>query len=159
LDDDGGVIARFDQEDECFPVDVSEIQEKAKNCCAIIVSNYGKGAISNETVLAIEKLDLPTFVDTKVRPDLWASWVEAMFPNEREYALHRSDYREVRTCVVKRGVSGASLLVDGLRVEDVAATCNSPRNVSGAGDTVLASYVAAHMAIVLSHRQDIHRVF
>lgn len=151
LDESDGVVARFDLDSECQPINLAKLVEAADGCCAVIVSDYGKGAIDQHVVDQIKALDLPTFADVKVRPDRWVEWAEVMFPNEGEYFAHRSDYRWSKTCVVKCGESGAKLFSRGLQdPEPFPSRASKVVNVAGAGDTVTAVYSAAYMAMGLS---------
>jgi bifunctional ADP-heptose synthase (sugar kinase/adenylyltransferase) len=146
-----GVIARFDEElSECVPATSEDVASAAKDCCAVLVSDYGKGTIDQSVADQIKALDLPTFADVKVRPDRWASWCEAMFPNEREYFAHVNDYRDSRLCVIKRGDRGARLYQGGLTTCQVPSKARCVKNVAGAGDTVMAAFAASYMAIGLS---------
>lgn len=148
VDESDGVVARFDIEGECFPAIPEEIVKKSEGCCAVLVADYGKGAIDAYVRGQIRALELPTFVDAKYHPDLWVDWAEVMFPNYAEYLAHRKVYNTAKICVVKCGSEGAHLLFGGLRSSEQfpsKATC--VRNVAGAGDTVLASFACAYMAL------------
>ena len=149
-DVESGTIARFDCEDECRSINPLEIQEKSHGCCAVIVSDYGKGAIDIDVADAVRSLGLLTFVDAKVRPDRWVDFAEAVFPNKSEYLKHKDDYSQSQLCIVKLGHLGADLYVGGVRsTHQFQATNKHPANVAGAGDTVLASYAACYMAMGL----------
>lgn len=151
LDEHDGVVARFDQDLECQPVPLGKIIEAAKGCCAAIVSDYNKGAINQAVADQVKLLDLPTFVDTKTRPDRWVEWAECLFPNEREFLLHKSDYQKARQVVMKCGARGAKVLQRGMQLDGmVAPQAKCVRNVAGAGDTVVAAYVASYMALGLT---------
>ena len=151
LDEYDGVVARFDQDNECQPISPNKIVEAADGCCAVIVSDYGKGAIDQYVVDQVKALDLPTFADVKVRPDRWSQWCEVMFPNEHEYAMHKDDYRWSRLVVIKCGARGAKVLQRGMQLDGmVAPQANCVKNVAGAGDTVVAAYVASYMALGLT---------
>jgi D-beta-D-heptose 7-phosphate kinase/D-beta-D-heptose 1-phosphate adenosyltransferase len=156
LDMEEGVIARFDVGVECSPVRLDAIEKKAEGCDAVVVSDYGKGAITNETATLVKSLNLPTFVDTKVRPDRWAQWCDAMFPNAHEYVQHQDDYRQTRLCIVKNAGKGATLYSNGLLSSDhFPPGSKNPFNVTGAGDTVTAVYAAMYMAIGLLESRSV----
>jgi D-beta-D-heptose 7-phosphate kinase/D-beta-D-heptose 1-phosphate adenosyltransferase len=151
LDEHDGVVARFDQDNECQPISPNKIVEAADGCCAVIVSDYGKGAINQAVADQVKLLDLPTFVDTKMRPDRWVEWTECLFPNEREFLLHKSDYQKARQVVMKCGARGAKVIQRGMQLDGmVAPNVKCVRNVAGAGDTVVAAYVASYMALGLT---------
>ena len=148
LDAVDGVVARFDVEDDCLPVSAEKLQDTAAGCAAVLVADYGKGAIDDATASTINSLHLPTFVDAKVRPDRWADWAEAMFPNEAEYIRHRRDYGRAETVIVKCGASGAKLLLHGSQCgRTFPSFVTKVRNVAGAGDTVLAAFAAVYTAL------------
>ena len=155
LDEHDGVVARFDQDNECQPISPNKIVEAADGCCAVVVSDYGKGAIDQYVVDQVKALDLPTFADVKVRPDRWSQWCEAMFPNEHEYAMHKDDYRWSRLVVIKCGARGAKILQRGVQLDGLYPShAARVKNVAGAGDTTVAVYAAAYMALGLKVSQQ-----
>lgn len=154
-DSEDGILARFDYEEECKPAADEKILESAKDCCAVIVSDYGKGAIDDRVADKINGLCLPTFADVKVRPDRWAPWCEVMFPNLLEYEAHVDDYRWAGLVLVKCGPRGAKILQRGIqRSPTLPSKARFVTNPAGAGDTILASYVAAYMALGLTRPLD-----
>ena len=160
LDEHDGIIARFDQDNKCQPISSNKIVEAADGCCAVIVSDYNKGAIDQSVVDLVKSLDLPVFVDTKTRPDRWSQWSECMFPNEREYLLHKQDYQWSRQVVVKCGPGGVKIIQRGMQVYgDFPSQAKCVKNVSGAGDTVEAAYVASYMALGLTKPSEYRTKF
>ncbi len=115
---------------------------------AIIVSDYGKGSVDDELAEWVRGLHQPTFVDCKVRPDRWASWVDAVFPNAAEYEAHRGIYDGARMVVVKKGKLGADVMLDGCLALAGRSHADESKvkNVAGAGDTVVAAFVVAALA-------------
>ena len=153
LDDADGVIARFDSDGECSPASLDKISEAAGSCCAAIVSDYGKGAIDSAVVERVKSLGIPTFADVKVRPDLWADWCAAMFPNKDEFLRHRVDYLSSPLCVVKCGARGAMVYRRGtMFISHFPSSATRVANVAGAGDTAVAAFVAAYMALGMGPR-------
>lgn len=142
LVDEFGVVARFDQEDyEIEPI--SEFPDGDFD--AVVVSDYGKGSL-NYGANAIRKYKVPMFVDTKNVPSMWTSSAVCMFPNEKEHLKYLRDYNFARVCFVKRGWVGAEFMRLGVRSERIVSYAKKVVNVSGAGDSVMAGYVAAYMA-------------
>lgn len=83
-----------------------------------------------------------------------------MFPNAKEYATHKDDYRQARLCIVKRSEKGAVLYKNGMQSSEQfpAESCHA-FNVAGAGDTVIAAYAAAYMAIGLRSDREFRESF
>lgn len=147
LVDDDGIFARFDEDQGLDPIDVMELTDQARGCDAVLVSDYAKGSITPTVIGSIRGLNLPTFVDTKVNPDLWSDWATCMFPNLAEYTRHKRIYTGAKTCILKQGAGGAVLLNAGLQTLTQPAPKVVAKCVAGAGDTLFAAYVACYMAL------------
>jgi len=99
---------------------------------AIVVSDYNKGTVSYELIEELIALSIPIFIDTK-KTDLermQGAWVKI---NELEYSKIKS---ECSGLIVTRGSRGASAVHHEI---DVAAPSVEVVDVTGAGDTFLAS--------------------
>jgi D-glycero-beta-D-manno-heptose-7-phosphate kinase len=148
LIDDGGVIARFDTDDECLPITADRILDQGVGYDAVIVSDYGKGAVNQEVAEAVRCLGVPTFVDAKVNPHHWSQWCAAMLPNEAEFNRHKVDYLDADICVIKQGARGARVRLRNSGFQfSINARKNRVVNVAGAGDTLVAAFVVSYMAL------------
>lgn len=146
---DDRVISRFDEEDPLLPIHSDDLKNTLQTGFdAVLVSDYGKGAITGAVVHVLSHSGLPTFVDTKVRPHLWTPWCAGLFPNEREYRKNKSDYDDAALCVVKRAQEGLTILTEGrTQITIKPSVVGSVLNVAGAGDTLFAAFVAAYSAM------------
>lgn len=147
---DGKYTLRYDQFDKCPPI--SFLDPDSQDPQAIIISDYGKGALTGKLV---EQLSItyqcPLFIDTKRDPLTMLAFLEArpgpvfFFPNDKEYkewfgAYHALEHEEFATVVHKRGALG-------LRVgkHEFSSKCHNPVSVCGAGDTVIAAFVKSYL--------------
>jgi bifunctional ADP-heptose synthase (sugar kinase/adenylyltransferase) len=115
---------------------------------AVIVCDYNKGAITNvvvDRVLEYADSAVPVYVDTKGNPFNWAHPRVTVFPNRAEYNRYQSQYEWMANTVFKQSEMGASLLSYGKTVAHCNASSLNPRNVCGAGDSVIAAYVWAQL--------------
>jgi bifunctional ADP-heptose synthase (sugar kinase/adenylyltransferase) len=142
-------IARWD-DDTCGRIDLKDLEDALGSFDAVVVSDYCKGAITEEVYL--ELLDflrdtaLPVFIDTKSDPAEWDELPSAyFFPNQTEYAKHPEFYDASRRVVQKMGGEGMQLTEYGERLFSEDAIQTTVRCVAGAGDTALAAFVAAYL--------------
>lgn len=109
----------------------------SKQADTIIVSDYGKGAITKGIATGLVALQKPLFVDAKHETD-WYKGCFAIFPNEEEHPnLLTSDFQHI---VRKLGAKGC--LVDN---HHVPTREQQVYDVTGAGDVFLAAFVAKFM--------------
>jgi bifunctional ADP-heptose synthase (sugar kinase/adenylyltransferase) len=134
--DDDGVICRFDIGDELMPV--SDFPDEKFD--AVIVSDYAKGSVLPVHVKRVREYGCPIFVDTKATPYPWAAASACMFPNALEFTKHAFDYKDSPLTLIKQGSHGAQFFRGGLRGEVFRSYARHVSNVSGAGDTVIASF-------------------
>lgn len=138
-------LARWDQDDQCEPI---KYGVKFLECDAVIVADYGKGAISPYIIEEIKKFDGPIFVDTKGDPSCWSGVATAIFPNSKEYVQYQEQYDKFDGIVVLKDGSRGLFILD-----DVNGDIESPaqarfiRSVNGAGDTVIAAFVYKYLTI------------
>lgn len=147
-------VCRFDQQDTCKPITTDLLVEMMQKVVfdAIVISDYGKGAISDELVREVtgecnyyaDTMEL--FVNTKRDPSVWFDCPNVTFLTNREEFSHFSDaYRRASQVIQTMGADGVVRLHKGNRVESLPAF-TSPQDVvsvNGAGDTFLAAYVYA----------------
>ena len=139
-------IARWDENDECFKYQ-DEIFINGYD--AVVVADYGKGAIDDDMIFKIKLINAPIFVDTKRDPSVWSGVATAIFPNEKEANQFSKEYYDFRGDVIlKRGEKGLELhnYLYGNIVES-HSQARFVRSVNGAGDTVLAAFVYKYLEL------------
>lgn len=147
----GTQLARWDVEDYCWPLQPVDFHwDSGTYPDAIIVSDYGKGAVDQYVIGRVRtaaERGIPLYVDTKGDPYVWLGLPNCtLFPNSQEYLSWRSHYDWMPQVVHKMGPEGMEYMTYGKVVGGVAATARAVQNVCGAGDMVLAAYVHATLA-------------
>jgi D-beta-D-heptose 7-phosphate kinase / D-beta-D-heptose 1-phosphate adenosyltransferase len=142
---------------------VSEIETQMPGCSAIVISDYGKGLLSDSICQAVirraRKLSVPTFVDPKGAHYQKYAGCDLISPNRMELAAAVSgDYHELATLLDKGERLRSDLGIEhlavtlgelGITLLNSSGTHRFPAlarevfNVSGAGDTVIATISAA----------------
>lgn len=122
----------------------------------IILSDYGKGVVTDEVIAACRNSGLPVLVDSKARSFQRYGAVDVIKPNaselarasglptgtdaEVEAALVRAlELCEARAILVTRAAQGMSLAVRGHSVRHFPGSPREVFDVSGAGDTAIAA--------------------
>lgn len=158
---DGVQMARWDQNDHCEPA--GKLKDSLQDFNAIVVSDYGKGAIDQHTIDYIKshKDIVPIFVDTKRDPEVWSGIATAVFPNAKEYQQFSTEYLNFDGLVIqKRGHNGISMRRQVLDVDKTIWELDSPaqarfvKSVNGAGDTVLAAFVYKYLEYAKIDKDD-----
>lgn len=147
---DGHQLARFDVSPAIASIDLDLLKKAIglrSDWKAAIISDYGRGSVSKKHLSALPS-DLPVFVDSRRSPWLWAEdRPVTFFPNQREFDQHSGDYEQVLeygfSVILKQGPRGIRDLGTGAHYPTFASRVVS---VCGAGDTVIAAYVAAVLA-------------
>ena len=149
----GRQVMRYDEHDWCEALPLPRWLSEAK-ANAVVISDYAKGAITPEFVDALyEEFYGAVYVDTK-RPEELFGKLSAhnlqrtmFFPNYLEHDLHQAFYyKKAWSYVLKMGKEGLSFRCGVPRVQrDVPAMARRIESVAGAGDSVLAGFIAAHM--------------
>jgi bifunctional ADP-heptose synthase (sugar kinase/adenylyltransferase) len=141
-------VARWDVDDYCEPIDPRTITQAIKDIkpTAIVVADYNKGAIDGPVLTLLDKLadDLKIYVDTKRNPTLYPRSA-TFFPNQIEYDKFPFEFNQAPRCILKQGAQGMRLLEYGEHQNSVEALSSKPVCVNGAGDTVIAAFVAAEL--------------
>jgi rfaE bifunctional protein kinase chain/domain len=143
---------------------VKQAREQAAVSDAVIISDYNYGVVDGEAATAIRKATqqkaIPVFVDSRFRLSSFSGFTSGT-PNEEEieHLLGHADFdasrlatagerlREqlgFRALLITRGSHGMILLEEGaapLNIDAVGG--NEAVDVTGAGDTVMATYVLA----------------
>tara|TARA_B100000519_G_C14258368_1_gene446255 strand:+ start:3306 stop:4025 length:720 start_codon:yes stop_codon:yes gene_type:complete len=138
-DKSGQMLIRVDDEDSCGKIEKSEICFKKYD--ALVISDYDKGFLDKDFLQNIsDKTDIPKFIDTKKNLGSWCGKFNYLKVNELEWSKRdKSFYYE--NAIVTKGSSGASYKD---KVYPVDKKVNVS-NVSGAGDTFLASLVFEYL--------------
>lgn len=175
-------MMRLDQESRAdySKADRTQIQDRitaalAARPAVIVLSDYAKGVIepafTQQIIKEARKLGIPVLVDPKGRDYSKYRGATALTPNKRETAeacgvnFHDNEAllaaaQELRTSLaldflaVTRGEEGISLFEAG-QVQHIPATAKQVFDVSGAGDTVIAT-LAAGLIHGLAHEEALH---
>ena len=120
---------------------------------AVIVSDYAKGVITDEVIKEILKKDVFTSVDPRPKNKYMYKGVDLVTPNEKELIAMTGEGKieevgkklkeelHLKTLIVTRGEKGMSLFL-GDEVKHFPARARKVYDVTGAGDTVIASVTA-----------------
>jgi rfaE bifunctional protein kinase chain/domain len=167
----GHYYLRLDEE-QTSPITGTELEqflESVRNILPridlVVISDYDKGLFTTASVKALEEL----FAGFKVRiladlkPQNLSHWrhLDLITPNLSEARTMQSQLADGDASqlsetqlaeslsrrlncdvVLKRGSEGMTVASKGCHVAHVKAPCKTPRNVSGAGDTVLSTIAA-----------------
>jgi bifunctional ADP-heptose synthase (sugar kinase/adenylyltransferase) len=147
---DGRQLCRVDFNDQCQPFVWRDFADIFRDQVyeAVVVSDYGKGAVTAETRDALRCFlspEMPVFVDTKGNPAVWMGLASVLFPNLREYEAWRAEYDRFPNVILKAGQDGIVRLMYGEPVQYEPGLEVDVQSVSGAGDSVLAGFVAAYL--------------
>lgn len=143
---------------------IKQVEKDSSSSDAIIISDYNYGVAGNEVVSTIrkaaERKEIPVFVDSRFRLSSFSGFTSAT-PNEDEVeqllgkvhsdTAHLSTAAEqlrdelgFRALLVTRGSQGMILLEMGMAPLIIdAVEANEAVDVTGAGDTVIATYALA----------------
>jgi len=132
---------------------------------AVILSDYAKGVVTSDLVRRVQEMARPgqiVAIDPKPRPDLHFARVSLMTPNrsealqlagmqgtegrafpEAEVTARLHERFAPEHLVVTLGADGMLLSTDGRPGRHLATTAREVFDVSGAGDTVIATLTAA----------------
>jgi D-beta-D-heptose 7-phosphate kinase/D-beta-D-heptose 1-phosphate adenosyltransferase len=107
----------------------------------VVISDYGKGAITYEVVEAIARLNVPTFIDSKRDPRFFDIVMHPyFFPNQKEYLQYVNEYALQPDVIRKKGPEGIAHEQFGKTQWSLPAWATRVVSVCGAGDTVIAAY-------------------
>ena len=138
------MFVRIDEgENDIFPIEqmtLNNIEWEKYN--AVVISDYDKGFINEDTIKYISEQHSLTFLDTKKRINGYADKINFIKINDVEYniTLDTLDTNYNDRMIITRGSIGAEY--DGVvyPVEEVDV-----RDTSGAGDTFLAGLVFSYL--------------
>ena len=150
-------------------------QQLAERPAIILLSDYAKGVLTPELCQAVigeaKRLGIPVLVDPKGRDYSKYHGATALTPNKRETAeachvdvhdtaalldaaAHLRRKLQLDFIAVTRGDEGISLIED-TQILHIPATARQVFDVSGAGDTVIAT-LAAGLAAGLNRQEALH---
>ena len=163
-------LCRLDREDSpaayVFPREALDgLQEKIAQADAVILSDYAKGVITSELIRFVQAFVRPGQIlalDPKPRADLIFSGVTLMTPNKAEaiqlaglqgiesrvfpkeaVAARIHERHAPKHLVVTLGGEGMLLCAEGKPGRHIPTAAREVFDVSGAGDTVIATLTAA----------------
>jgi len=142
------IIMRLDKNDFVEAEDKFEYSEsKLKGYDAIIISDYGKGFLTERDIELISKSDCVIFLQTNKIIDKWCLGVDFIKINEHEYSHVK--YNLAR---LEKGGHKINLIVtlgeNGCKYNDMYFKIKNRvevRDLSGAGDTFLAGLVVKYV--------------
>lgn len=144
-------VARWDQFDRVESIPLEDLDRAILHWTpdAIVVSDYGKGSISDEVIKWLSEFCGPIFIDTKRHPGDFCYSTEqekrlTYFPNQSEYEHWLQGYKNrAGTIIYKRGASGIQEIRKGCVLAEFPAYARNVVSVCGAGDVVIANYAYA----------------
>ncbi|MBI5604343.1 MAG: D-glycero-beta-D-manno-heptose-7-phosphate kinase [Deltaproteobacteria bacterium] len=138
------------------------IRKNISQIRGIIVSDYGKGVVSQELMIGLKKIAgknaIPVLVDPKPHNMGWYDQVTVITPNHLEaemavgkkieskedllwagrYLLKKTKCESV---LITRGREGMTLFLKNKKVEHIPTVAQKVFDVTGAGDTVIATLI------------------
>ena len=135
---------RIDEgEDDVFPIAKKSLENiNWDNYHAVIISDYCKGFIDEDTIKYISEQHPITFLDTKKQIDNYAKNITFIKINDVEYRYSADflDKEYLDKLIITRGPNGAEYKSKVYPVKKVDV-----RDTSGAGDTFLAGLVSNYL--------------
>ena len=148
---------RIDEgEDDVFPIAKKSLENiNWDNYHVVIISDYYKGFIDEDTIKYISEQHPITFLDTKKQIDNYAKNITFIKINDVEYRYSADflDKEYLDKLIITRGPNGAEF--DGViyPVKEVDV-----RDTSGAGDTFLAGLVYAYTTLIVNENKIQHEI-
>lgn len=146
ITEEGLQVLRCDTRDYNTPLRYGDLPSIPPRTKVIVMSDYGKGAITQEIIDYVGSVTRPmeeviVLIDTKRSPSNFSNIRTRVFvPNNLEYYTYESEYNQESWVIRKEGKGGVSVLCDGHVVNHVPSIVQGkPKSVCGAGDVVLAS--------------------
>jgi D-beta-D-heptose 7-phosphate kinase/D-beta-D-heptose 1-phosphate adenosyltransferase len=163
-------VVRIDQEtsSKISDLDAGRIAERCaaemQNCDAVIISDYAKGLLVDPLLRSIIEiggaLNKPVLVDPKGRDFAKYRGAAVITPNKREAAdaagfdigsesvvadagKHLTESLDLQALLITEGEDGMTLFERGHAVAKLPSLARKVYDVTGAGDTVIATFAAA----------------
>ena len=135
---------------------VRTVRDVAKGAGVVLISDYGKGVVTDAVIAAAREAGCMVIVDSKARSFLRYGAVDVIKPNAGELAYatglptstnpeieaalaHALSLCEARAILVTRAAKGISLAVRGEAVRHFPGVPRDVFDASGAGDTTIAA--------------------
>lgn len=149
----GYILLRIDEYDSVDRIGIKQFINNLQNfkgVDAYVISDYGKGFLSESDIEDIgdtcRNLGIPTFLDTKKILGDWSRNITFVKINEKEFNLqvkHRMfPTQDCKNLIVTFGQHGSTWINCGKKA---LARKVHVHDVSGAGDTYLAAFVAEYL--------------
>lgn len=156
--------SRSQPSDEAIDALIKAASEALKDCAVLVLSDYAKGAVSDAVIKALIKaaarLNKPVLVDPKGSDYRRYKGAHLVTPNRQEAALASgepcdsdasavtagqklSEQAGIANVLITRGAAGMTLVQGKDHPLHLAAEAREVFDVSGAGDTVVATIAAA----------------
>jgi len=169
-------ICRVDREGDGFgtPAERAFFAERLSACTGVILEDYGKGVITHAVVRRVldraNELDIPSGFDPKTNREIDCSGVSLIKPNRKEALgfagfadsptpprpLDDTTLLDAASCLLEQwqpgallvtlGPGGMLLVENGKDPQHVPTRAREVYDVSGAGDTVIATCITAMAA-------------
>jgi D-glycero-beta-D-manno-heptose-7-phosphate kinase len=138
------------------------IRKNISQIQGIIVSDYGKGVVSQELMIGLKKIagenSIPIIVDPKPNNLKWYDRVTLITPNHLEAQLavgktieseedllwagkHLLNRTKCESVLITRGQEGMTLFLKNKKIEHIPTVAQKVFDVTGAGDTVIATLI------------------
>ena len=145
----GHLICRVDADSQAVYNCDEALQVEVKQCDAVVISDYCKGAVTTNAIDILIGSGKPVFVDTKDKPELYRGTNVIIFPNITEAKNNWTDihaqFRSFRAVVEKLGADGARLWDEHRVGVHIPTKKRQSFDVTGAGDCFISAYVYAYM--------------
>ena len=143
---------------------IASIPSAIKGCGAVIMSDYGKGVLTENVRKAVigaaQKNNIPVLVDPKGKDFTIYRGADFITPNAKELAEAANmmadsedqivaaakyiiDHADIKTIIAKRSEKGVMVVNKMGAILSLPATAKEARGVAGAGDTVIATLATA----------------
>lgn len=139
------MLLRVDESDEIRPLTAEQLEAvDFTQYCAVVISDYDKGYLSDVDVKYVTDRHPLVFMDTKKKLGSWALDIEFLKINNKEFEVNRDWLLTyfMPDLIITKGKEGAVLnFAEEFPIEDEQEV----RDLSGAGDTFLAALVADYI--------------
>ena len=142
------ILLRVDKDDKVKQIEFDLLDNiDFSEYAAVVIVDYNKGYLGEEDINWITELHPLVFMDTKKKINKWASGVEFIKINEKEYA-NNVEYllKHDGDLIVTLGKGGAVFKMTHQKEKFFPIEKEHPvRDLSGAGDTFLAALVVSYV--------------